>query len=438
MTVEGTRPHVVLIAMYFPPSRASGAYRPLAMANFLARAGWRVTVVTVTDEFFDRITGSRDDSMLASVEPGVEVLRVPFPAAHLETDVRHMGAFRTTFPLLHQKVSAARQRFVFPEPYGTWIGPVTRAIGAVHRRQPVDVVVATGNPWSAFAAAWLAGRRHGLPYVLDYRDSWTLDIFGEHDAFPPGHLARRWERLLIGGASRTLFVNQALLDWHAERYPRAARRMRVLPNGWDAGFLGAPEFRPPGAGPLRFGYVGTVTDKLPHEPMWEGWRLAKQEPELGDASAHVHGHLGFFPGARERIRAMLPLDAGLDVFYEGPVAKAEVGRAYADLDVLLLMAADSRYVTSGKVFECMASGKPLVGVHSPRTAIAEPLRGHPLYFPAADLSGPAVARAVLEAARGARAAGEADFRRALEHARGYRRDVLLEPFESELREVAGG
>ncbi len=430
------RPHVVLIAMYFPPSRASGVYRALAMANFLARAGWRVTVVTVTEDFFDRITGSRDDSLLDAVDPAVRVVRVPLPVAHLETDVRHMGQFRTTFPRLHEAVTRGHQRRVFPEVYNTWIVPAARATGEVHRRTPVDVVVATGNPWSAFAAAWLVNRRHRIPYVMDYRDSWTLDLFAEADAFPAGHLARRWERLLLRGATGAYFVNRALLEWHAERYPDVADRMGVLPNGYDPDFVGEPSFRPPGDGPLRFGYVGTITDKLPHQQMWQGWAAVRDDPAMAQASAHLYGHLGFFPASRDRVRSMLPLERS-DVHYEGPVAKSDVAATYEQLDVLLLMAADSRYVTSGKVFECMASGRPLVGVHSPSTAIAEPLRGYPLYFPAERLDAEAVGRALVAAAHGARTATREQVDACRAHARTYRRDSLLVPFEADLREVAG-
>ena len=192
----------------------------------------------------------------------------------------------------------------------------------------------------------------------------------------------------------------------------------------------------PAAG-LRFGFVGTVTDHHPHEAMWGGWRRAIADPALSGASAHVYGHLGFFANHRERIGALLPLREGIGVSYDGPVAKADIGATYAGLDVILLMAADSRFVTSGKVFECMATGKPIVGVYSPRTAIAEPLEDYPLSFPAAELTPAGVADALVAAAHGARAARPADHEAALAHARPFRRDTLLAPFAEDLAVIAG-
>ena len=435
MSPHGRRPHVLIVALYFPPSRASGVFRPLAMANHLVRDGWDVTVVTVEEDFFDRVARSRDDGLLEAVDPRVEVVRAPFPMSHLDPDLRYRSRLATTFPFVHRALVGAGQRLLFPEQYASWIPHVVTAIG---RARPVDVVVATGNPWSAFAAARLANLRYRVPYVIDYRDSWTLDVFTGQDAFPPGHLARRWESSILHSASRVYFVNEALREWHAGRYPGVADRMRVLPNGYDPELLGDTPFRAPDpAAGLRFGFVGTVTDHHPHEAMWGGWRRAIADPALSGASAHVYGHLGFFANHRERIGALLPLREGIGVSYDGPVAKADIGATYAGLDVILLMAADSRFVTSGKVFECMATGKPIVGVYSPRTAIAEPLEDYPLSFPAAELTPAGVADALVAAAHGARAARPADHEAALAHARAFRRDTLLAPFAEDLAVIAG-
>ncbi|MCP9967991.1 hypothetical protein [Actinomadura madurae] len=42
--MTGHRPRLLYLAFYFPPSRASGVYRPRATANRLTELGWDVTV----------------------------------------------------------------------------------------------------------------------------------------------------------------------------------------------------------------------------------------------------------------------------------------------------------------------------------------------------------------------------------------------------------
>lgn len=430
------RPHVLVIAMHFPPSRASGVFRPLAMANHLVRAGWDVTVITIETDFFEHITRSADRSLESTVDPRVRVERVPMPMQHLETDIRRFGRLRGSFPKAHDALWGWLQGAGFPERYNVWIPGVVRRVLAVHRRQPVDVVLATGNPWSSFAAAWAVRRARGIPYVMDYRDSWTLDQFSGGDAFPEDHAARRWERRLVRSAARVVFVNRPMRDWHARRYPESAERMLVLENGSDPELLGEPVFRRPlDDSPLRFGYVGTVTTQLPHEQTWAGWELASADPLMAGATAHLYGHLGFFSRSQGQVRALLPSSPASRVTAEGPVPKKGIAATYEALDVLLMLIPSSPFVTGGKVYEYMATGKPIVAVHTPDTAASDPLRGYPLWFPVAALDAESVRDALLKAARAAREATPEDFAACLAHARRYTREALLQPFERELRSV---
>lgn len=423
--------------MHFPPSRASGVYRPLAMANYLADCGWRVTVVTVSTDFFERITRSSDPSLEGAVHPAVEVVRAPMPLQHLESDIRRYSYAKANFPVLHGRLWSLVQTRLFPERYASWIPGVVQAVLRAHRRQAVSVVLATGNPWSAFAAAWIVKRLARIPYVMDYRDSWTLDQFNVRDTFPPEHPAWQWERRLIREAARVVFVNQKMVDWHADRYPEARERMVVVENGWDADLLGAPAFRPADPDrPLRLGYVGTLVTQHPHDVMWPGWELAKDKPGLEGATVSIYGHLGFFAHSVEQVRAVLPMDPGARVRWEGPVPKKEILSTYEALDVLLLMVASSPYVTAGKAYEYMATGKPIVAIHSPETAASEPLRGYPLWFPVTEMTPEAVRDALVAAADRARSVTEEDFLACLEHARRFERRTVLAHLDEHLREVA--
>jgi glycosyltransferase involved in cell wall biosynthesis len=427
------RPHLLLVAMFFPPSRASGVYRPLAMANFFAARGWRVSVITATRDFFEDITGSIDPTLEGFIAPEIDVIRVPVPAGHLQTDVRKLGWMRANFPKLTGKIDSARLK-VFPDRYSTWIPGVLRRALGLHARRPVDLVLATGNPWSAFEVARQFGRLTRLPYVLDFRDSCTLNQFSEEDAFPPDNPAQAAEARVVTGATRTVFVNEPMRAWHAAKYPAAAERMAVLENGYDANLVASPPFHAPDTDvPLRFGSVGTITEHWPHDAAWPGWRLARAEPELAGATVRLYGHLGFFPAAAPRIRRMLPDADG--VTYAGAVAKADLSDVYGSFDVILMAIPSSRFVTAGKVYECMATGRPIVAIHSPESAASDPLRGYPLWFPVAELTAEATRDAIIAAARAARTMTEQDYQVALAHADKFRRERLLEPFEQQMRSI---
>jgi glycosyltransferase involved in cell wall biosynthesis len=440
---RSSRPRIVYLAFYFPPTRASGVYRSRATANHLAAAGWDVTVISPQREFFTHYINSFDPSLEATVRADVHVDRVRFRGRAWEPDVRRYSWLRANVPALSKAINTKLENALFPDHYSPWIPRVVKRVLELHRQTPVDLVLATGNPFSAFAAAWGANRLTGIPYVVDYRDSWTLNLFKDAPAFPPGHPAWRWERRILDRAARIVFVNDPLLQWHAARYPQDAERMLVVQNGYEPEILGelppsSPAVVDGVARPLRFGYLGTLTKHVPVEPFLDGWRLARAaDPRMAASSMHVFGHLGFFPASANALRAKLPRDGQDGVHYAGSVPKAEVGRAYASLDVLVLLLAGGRYVTSGKVYEYMAAGRPIVSVHDPDSAARGPLTGYPLWFGVRELTGEEVARALREAADAARLADPAIAAAARAHAARFTRDAQLAEFERELRALVG-
>ena len=446
MTAGPRRPRLLYLAFYYPPSRASGVYRSRATANHFVRDGWDVTVFAAPLGFLYDVVGSTDEKLLDTVDPRVTLVRPELDTFRWEHEVRNMSRFRGMFPTVSQKLFDWREARQFPEQYISWARSSVAKALKMHREEKFDAVVATGNPFAAFAAAWAIGKLARIPYVIDYRDSWTLDLFKDQPAFPPKHAAWKWERRVIRGASSVVFVNNALRDWHAERYPEAADRMLVVPNGWDPDLLDVPadpaESHAPDR-PLHFNYLGTLTTHQPMEEMAEAFRIAREHPLMAGAELNIFGHLGFFKTSHMPLLPRLGLtssgqvdperDAGLRL--RGPVPKTEVSSVYADSDVLVFLAAGGRYVTSGKIFEYMASGRPIVSVHAPDIAAREVLEGYPLWFHADSLDPQALAQSFIAAAEAARRADPELRAAARRHAATFERDTLLTPLEEHLRSL---
>ncbi|MEV4825854.1 glycosyltransferase [Micromonospora sp. NPDC049274] len=442
-------PRVLYLSFYFPPSRASGVYRARATANHLAAQGWDVTVLAAPLKFLHEAIGSVDEKLAETVDERIRVERPRLNQFIWERDVRRFSRFRQAMPVTSRYIYDLGQR-LFPEHYASWGWASVRKALRMHARAPFDVVLATGNPFASFAAAWLIHKFTRLPYVVDYRDSWTLDLFADEPAFTDEHPVWAWERRVLRDAGHSVFVNEALRGWHAERYPEAADRMMVVANGWDPELLPVAEMPPPpSAGevraPLSFSYLGTVTHAQPVEELVEAWGLARQHPDLADANLNIFGHLGFFRGSDVQLLERLGLDPAANkvddpvsgVRYRGPVAKTDVASAYAESDVLVFLAGGARYVTSGKIFEYMASGRPIVSVHAPGIAATEVLRGYPLWFNADSLEPERIAETMIAAAKLARDLTPQARAAAVAYAQTYTRERMLAPLEAELRALAG-
>lgn len=451
VTSGGARPHIGLVAFYFPPSRASGVYRMLALANYLVEHGWDVTVFTVTPDFFEHITRSADPSLLEAIDPRVHVERIPLPMKHLEQELRRFGSFRGNYPELHRRLTQRLIRTLWCDQYGSWVPGVVRRMVEVHRRHRLDLTLATGNPYSCYQAVWTFKKVARVPYVLDSRDSWTLNLFTDDYAFPPGHAAFTWEKRTFDDAELISFVNTPLLEWHQREYPQDADKMIVVANGYDTD--STPELSEPGevaagagthedadasehaAPTVHLGYVGTLTANQPHAIVWEGWRRAKDAGRLPHAVVDLYGHLGFF-GVSAAVRNTLPLDdPAQEVTWHGAVGKADIAQAYASLDVLVMIVADSPYVTSGKVFEYMSTGKPVLGLYQQDCAVADVLDDYPLLVRTASLDPDDVADAFVAATQLASTVTPQQREAARAYATRFERSRQLQALETRLRHI---
>lgn len=394
-----SRPHLLYTAWSFPPSRAGGVYRAVATVNAFAEAGWDVTVLTVPEKLFRESTGS-DEELAKQIAPGVRVVREDPDVPAFQNDIAAWPYARARFPELHKLWDLRKDFIRFPEPnYGRWRPGLQAMAERVHAERPVDLAIGTANPHVDFIPGWHLNRRYGVPYVMDYRDAWQLDVFSGRRLITATPGVRRWEKRLMASATEIWFVNDAIREWHEQEHPQDRDRMRVVANGFD-------EYREPLQVPVRaerddglvFGYIGTITPNVPLETLLAGWRRARRdEPRLAGAQLVLRGYIGHF-GAGDGLAAQLIDAAASDgVRYDGPVGKADIAGAYRGFDALVLALGTGRYVTSGKVFEYTATGIPIVSVHDPGNAASDVLRESPAWIPSAALTEDDVAAAFARA-----------------------------------------
>jgi glycosyltransferase involved in cell wall biosynthesis len=437
----GRRPHLLFVAWAFPPSRAGGVYRALATANAFAASDWQVTVLTPERDYFLHYGGA-DPTLEERIDARIQVERIPFYWSVLETDVRRYSALRVYAPGIWSRWRKRLDQVLFPEVgYGPWRSELEKAADRIHTDHRVDLCLATANPYVAFTAAWRLYKR-GVPYVMDYRDAWSLDVFSGARLHGPKSRAGRWERRLIASAKEVWFVNQAIRAWHAEAYPDFADKLQIVANGYDSEFVPEKRTLPSqanGRNVLLFGYLGTISSQVPLSELVEGWRLAREQSELlSHSNAELHGYLGHYQAPNLVMQHLVNEAASVGMRYCGPVPKTGVRAVYDRFDVLLLVLGTGRYVTSGKVYEYLATGLPIVSVHNPGNAASDVLRGYPLWFPAKDLSPGRVADALMAAAEAAATSDPQRRARALAFASQYRRDHQLGPRISTLSSAHAG
>lgn len=433
-------PHLLYVAWGYPPCRGGGVYRALATANAFAENGWRVTVLTANRETFTMGTGI-DSTLEAQIHPSITVVRVPFTSGAYQTDIRDWSPLRAYAPELWNGYRALKDRRSFPEAtYGGWRTPLEEAALRIHRANPVDLTIGTANPHVDFAPGHRLHRDFGVPYIIDYRDAWQLDVFSGKRLSAPGSAVDRWEHDLVENAHEIWFVNEPIRAWHAEYYPKQAERMHVVANGYDAAMTQfSPEVRPDREAGIVLGYIGTISSAVPMRELFDGWVLARRlSPLLAASRIDIYGYLDHSGIPNDRILGLLAEFREQGIRYLGPVGKSQIADTYNSFDALLLVLGTGKYVTSGKVFEYAATGLPIASIHDPGNAATQVLEDSPEWIGTPDLTVEAIADTLVALAERAVNQTSAE-RRSVQHwAAQYERSNQLLPRIGELRDALAG
>jgi glycosyltransferase involved in cell wall biosynthesis len=398
-----------------------------------------VTVVNLDEEAWLREFGL-DRSLAAQVHPSVRAVLLPLHRPDFDPDLQHYSWFRARHNARWLKIRRRIERVPFPEAvWGLYRVPLERALEKVHLEDPVDLVMVSPAPYVTMAAAWRLHQRHGVPYVVDFRDGWSVDVIEGGEAFARDSARGRWDGRVVRDASRCWFVNGPIKEFYADRYPEAADRLRVVRNGWDLD--SAPAISSSNAHDeqgLKFTFLGNL--KLPYPEfltLVEAWKRARlADPSLHEATLSFYGYIGAgYASGANAYAATIGEHASFGLRYHGPVPRSDVAKVYDESDALVLALPGGRFMTSGKVYEYMASGLPIVSAHRYEHGAADALDGYPMWARPAGLEVDSLQRAFMDAAEMARSGTMKQRVAGRAHAERFERRRQLETPISELEEL---
>lgn len=347
-------PHRLLVATYhYPPDPSVGGRRWEAMVGWLCSLGHEVTVLTT------RAWGTADDG-------AVRVVRT--------SDLVASGMLRRLFarpPLPSAEEGVPVQKppprlladVVVPDAY--LVSWVLRAVPVARRlidECEIDCLVTSGPPHSAHLLGLLLGRRRPA-WIADFRDGWRYETLrSQWPTKVQDRLDATLERRVATAAEVTVGVTRPIARDFAERL---GARSAHIPNGWDPRIeldLASVE-RPM----LDRRFVNVVyTGQLAGPP----GRDPKPLFRALDMLRRDH------PDAAERLRVVLAgrldtvvekmlheLDPPDKVLYLGHLDRAATASLQRDADALLLLTTPGHAShATGKLFEYLAAGRPIIAL----------------------------------------------------------------------------
>ncbi len=355
---------VLVITYYWPPSGGSGVQRWLKCVRYLRDFGWEPVVYTALDSEYPVI----DASLAQEIPAGVEVIRRPiwepyklykrFTGQKKEQRVVS-GFLNAQKPSLSRRISMWIRGNVFiPDARKFWIRPSIDFLVDYLQDHPVDAIISTGPPHSMHLIARGVKRKTGIPWIADFRDPWTnIDFYKELQL--SGWADRKHHRLeksVVTEADRVVVVGNVMRE---EFEVISGRKVDVITNGYDTADL-RPQSKAARDAKFSLLHVGLLNVHRNHEAFWVALRELKAEiPGFAeDLEVRLVGKADVAAAESIARNGMETQVTMVDYLPHGE-AVVQQGRA----QVLLLSinnTPNARGVITGKIFEYLASGRPIL------------------------------------------------------------------------------
>ncbi len=347
---------IAIISYNWPPRNAIGTHRPYAWAKYWAEQGVHVTVLTAKKQAFDAPL----DLALPAIE-GVEVLEIDYATSSNRISDKVLKSERVRRIARKLKLWLRRQTGATIDLRGRWRTAAADSAKALANR--VDVVISTFGPAAGHLIACDMKRENpGLRWIADYRDLWSQNI--DPKLFPQEHaVAHRLETETVGRFAD--MITAVSEDMVSQLHALTAKPTVLIPNGFDLdeGLLRTRLAQPrkPVSKPLKIVYTGMLYD-------------GERDPEpllMALTGLHAEGRIGLndvsviFYGARiDRARRLAERpEYAPFIRIIGHVPREEALEAQGSADLLLLLGSPdpkARGVLTGKVFEYLSSGTPIL------------------------------------------------------------------------------
>jgi len=331
--------HVLLLGRWFYPRTSPGAHRMAKMVQYLPRHGWSPTVLCA--ECTPENSGLRYDPLLAARGDPCETVRIPYNPDRGKTRLGRalVRAQRRCENVLH--------------PYHEPAAFFRRMLAAAERllaRTQFDALWASSMPSVVHAVASEISRRHGIPWMAEFRDL--------VDQSSDGWIIRRTvrEEMRVCSTARALI---AVSPMHVKRLEsRHKIPVHLIYNGFDPADYTVAE----AVDQQRFviGFFGTVYVDRDPRPLLKALDLLRQDPRvrLADIAIQFYGPPHYVIG-----RFLAGYGCQDVVEWQPGVPYAEMVRLQKRCAILLLLKGPGAWgAIPSNIFVYLGARRPILNV----------------------------------------------------------------------------
>ena len=389
MKIFDSMKRVLIISYYWPPTGGSGVQRWVKFAKYLPGEGWQPVIYTPENPEQLAV----DTSLEAEVPAEAEIIKthITEPYELYKKFLRRSGHSKEVVevnPVNAQNKSFAQKAAMWvrgnlfrPDPRCLWIRPSVKFLKKYLEEHPVDLIVSTGPPQSMHLIARRLSRETGLPWIADFRDPWTKIFYFKHLSMT--RATERWhkkiEKKVLDDATVVVAVSPLVQQ---EFQAMTQTPVELITNGFDecdytSDASGADEAdfkcRLAAGGPDKdfiITHTGLFAADGNPTTLWEV--LAENCEKDADFKKLLKIRLvGKTDEAILQSISSCGLDGNLaDLGYQSHSVAVEEQRLASLLILPLRKEPEYKAVLPGKLFEYLASWRPVLGIGQPDGAMS--------------------------------------------------------------------
>jgi glycosyltransferase involved in cell wall biosynthesis len=348
---------ILLITYFFPPLNNISSMRTFAFARYLTAEGFDVTVLTVpkdrSGDKGQKVSNYHDKFKVveaAGLNPVSQINLLKYQEKNSSKN----------FLTYLQRIKVYLLANLFSS-LDFWLLKGQRSANKLVADNHFDIVLSSHSPISTHLIAWMLKRKHpNLYWIADYRDLWSYNHFGNTPKFPFSILQHVLERKLNRTADLLCTVSTPLQELLEKKY---GKKTLVVENGYfpeDCNLVN--ETTQDFSKKIIFTYTGVFYPEKYNPSLFftclkeiiESQKITASEVEVLFYGINSTCLLPFVEvsGLPFSMVKLLP-----------QISRNQALRAQQESTALLFFGHDTpatKGVLTGKLFEYMISGKPII------------------------------------------------------------------------------
>lgn len=179
---------VLVITYYWPPTGGSGVQRWVKFARYLPSEGWQPVIYTpenpeqlAVDRSLEKEIPEEAEIIKTHITEPYELYKKFLRGSGHGKEAVEVNPVNARNKSFAQKAAMwVRGNFFRPDPRCMWIRPSVKYLKKYLEEHPVDLIVSTGPPQSMHLIGRRLAKETGLPWIADFRDPWTKIFYFKH------------------------------------------------------------------------------------------------------------------------------------------------------------------------------------------------------------------------------------------------------------------